>query len=128
MRRGRRTNLHVLDEDDDFAFNVVQAFVESFKDFGDDFEHDPSKYGSVNFVFEANIWTVASGTAKAHLYNVTDDVVVASSEVTTTSTTKTRVRSAALTLPATVKTFRARVLSSPDDRFRCSSAKLIGDE
>lgn len=52
---------------------------------------------SFSFFFEATL-RATSGEAKAHLFDITADAIVAGSEVTTTSATNVRLRSGAITL------------------------------
>jgi hypothetical protein len=75
--------------------------------------------------FEATMAaTAGGGTAYAELYNVTDTASVASSEVTTTSTTPTRLRSGAVTL-TTAKQFKVRTKAQSGTTARVYAARLI---
>lgn len=70
-------------------------------------EHDTTKFAptAVNY-FEAVI-AADSGTCYARLVNDTDNVVISGSEISTTATTPTRVRSAAITPTTGSKEYRA---------------------
>ncbi len=54
--------------------------------------------GTVTAYFESTLWATSGQTAYARLYNMTDRAAVANSQISTTNTSKTRVRSAAITL------------------------------
>lgn len=65
---------------------------------------DFSDWTDMEWYFEAS-FKAGTGTAYVRLYNATDAAAVASSEVTTTSTSYVSVRSSALTKPTGTKTF-----------------------
>jgi hypothetical protein len=64
-----------------------------------------ANYANVTFVFEATMKANA-GTVYARAYNITDGAALASSQVSTTSATKVRVRSGTVT-PTDAKQYRA---------------------
>ena len=67
---------------------------------------EPSNYVNPTFFFEAVLWNDVSGkTVYAQLYNLTDGVVIAGSEIIHDTDTPTRVRSGALTLPSAAKEY-----------------------
>jgi hypothetical protein len=75
---------------------------------------DTSQYSSATFYFEV-VMSIANGagTAYAELRNITDGATVTSSEITTSSTTLVRVRSAAITMDTSnVDVYQARIKSS----------------
>lgn len=83
---------------------------------------------SALFYFEA---VLASGspayTARTRLYNITDGIVLAGSELSTTSTTPVRLRSGALTLPAGSKEYRGELGGDAGGVYTCYAADVIVD-
>ena len=79
------------------------------------------------FYFEAVLQSSTPAvTAKAYLYNITDGSIVAGSEVTTTSVTATRLRSAAITLSG-AKEYRAEFGGDAGGIYNCYAADVIVD-
>lgn len=82
---------------------------------------DPDKYTGATFYFEVTLKTSA-GTAYAALYK-TDGTVVSGSEVSTTSTSYTRLRSGAITL--TAGTYIERIKNGSTNTTTCHDARII---
>lgn len=90
------------------------------------FRYESAKFSpSPTVSFEATIYTAAGGTAKARLWNVTDGAVVSGSEVSTTNTSPTRVRSGSITL-TDAKDYRMEVTNGTDNTtINHTSGKII---
>jgi hypothetical protein len=90
---------------------------------------DPSKYPSnAQIVFQAAVDTTGPQVT-VQLYNLTDSAIVASSVLTSTSTTTSFVTSAALTLPGSQKDYEVQMFMAsgggPSDHVDCSSARIL---
>lgn len=114
---------HSIDELTHFAYKHLAPSWQQYEAL---LQYDPTKFtsGSVTVYFEA-ILEVSNGTAYARAWNITDVEAVADSEVSTTSATRVRLRSSALTLPATAKEYRAEVGGSPGATVIIRSARFI---
>jgi hypothetical protein len=86
---------------------------------------DPSYFSdSTTYYYESDVKTSA-GTGYSQLYNSSDAAAVSSSEVSTTGSSYSRQRSAALTMPVTAKVLDSQVKNSATDTTSISSADLI---
>jgi hypothetical protein len=88
---------------------------------------NPNAYASgVTFYLEVIIKTSAvTVPVYAQVYNVTDGVVIAGSEITSTSTTPTRLRSGQFTLASGAKQYRVQFGGQPGGVYTCYGADLI---
>ncbi len=75
--------------------------------------------------FEAFLLAASGDTARARLYDITADAAVANSEVTTTNTAVTRVRSSAITL-VDGHDYKAQFGSTLADTGYTHGADLVG--
>ena len=83
---------------------------------------DPSTYTGESIFLEA-VMRATSGTARIRLFNITDGVEEA--VIQTTSTSFVRVRSAAITLPASTKEYRVEAGFSPSSTTTVEGARVI---
>jgi hypothetical protein len=127
VRRGR-VAIPVIDEESEAAFQLKQSPPTVWKDWGTEFELDPSLYVSTTSYFEAVMAFVSGIAARARLYDVTGSAAVTGSEVVVASTSKTRVRSGALTLTAGARIYRAQIGNGPGGQQTVWSARLMVDE
>lgn len=91
-------------------------------------QHDTAKNApTVAYYFEAFIASTSGGTAKARLYNVTDNAAVTGSEVSSASTTVDRQRSAAITLSGD-KVYRSEFGGLANgNTYTCWGADIVAD-
>ena len=118
------------------AVELVQMQINTLKtdsdtgyteqDFDNQFDPDNFAGGTFTYYFEATLKTSA-GTGYADLYNDSDNASITSSEVTTTSTSYTRVRSSDITsnMPSAAKTMDTRLKNSASNTTSASSSWLI---
>lgn len=87
---------------------------------------NPDDYpANAQFFFEAILATSDAGEAVfARLFNITDAVVVADSEITSTDTSGERVQSSALSLPSADKEYRAERGGQAGATYRCYAAHV----
>ncbi|KKN69023.1 hypothetical protein LCGC14_0444950 [marine sediment metagenome] len=110
------------------AFGAATVAVVTMSDFGNWRKQiNTSDYPTgAEFFFEAVIATSDAGfTAYAWLYNITDGAVVAGSQIQSTDTSDERVRSAALSLPAANKEYRAKRGGFGGATYKCYSADVL---
>lgn len=79
------------------ATQVSVATLGKYRSFGTPFLYTASNYSGVNFYLEVNV-RASSGSARARLFDVTSNLAVAGSEVTTASSSFVRLRSSGLSL------------------------------
>lgn len=108
-----------------FPFIVFPFPLETFVTYEAFLQFDAAQYTPAGTIyFEVILKSQAGAEVKARLFNITDSVAVGSSEITTTSTTATRLRSVALTLSG-VKEYRAEVRVTAGETTSIRSARLI---
>jgi len=100
-------------------------FQETFTAYESFLQFDAAQYSPAGTVFfEVILKSAAGAEVKARLFNITDSVAVAASDITTTSTNPTRLRSAALALAGT-KEYRAEVRQTAGETTTLKAARLI---
>jgi hypothetical protein len=92
-------------------------------------EHNPTDNGpTVTYYFEAVLKTSDAGfAAHARLYNVTTAAAISGSDISTTNTTPTRVRSAAITLTSGSNVYKAQKGGPVGATFYAYAADIIAD-
>lgn len=128
MRRGRRPLSILDDEPQPTLAETPTAPGDTFETFGAEFEHDTGNFGTVDYFFEALMQVVVDGTAKARLFDVTGNAAISGSEVTTTSTSETRVRSSSLSLTAGSRTYRFEVGGVAGKQYRHHRCQLFVED
>ncbi len=92
------------------------------------FLYDPTQYSPAPTVYFQSYVKTDAGTGRARLFNVTDAAAVSGGEVTTASTSFVRLRTGALTLPATAKEYKVQAGSDVGNTTDLDGADLIVEQ
>lgn len=87
--------------------------------------YNPDNYSSTPYVYFESTLKTSAGTGYVQAYDTTGASAIASSEISTTSTSYTRVRSASLTMPESTSAIDTQIKNSATNTTSVASSWLI---